>query len=190
MTRLSPLDINTADQPTRTTLKAIETKLGMLPNLLATMAHSPATLNGYLALSNTLAQGSLTARQRELIAIAVAQENGCEYCLSAHAAAASSLGIDAAAIARARAGFSEDALDSAMLAFAVAVVKENGVLNDQQIEAARQQGLSNGRILEVVTNVALNILTNYINLIADTEIDFPQLSLWDADPDAALTAAS
>ena len=76
MARLSPLDINTADQPTRTTLKAIETKLGMLPNLLATMAHSPATLNGYLALSNTLAQGSLTARQRELIAIAVAQENG------------------------------------------------------------------------------------------------------------------
>ncbi|HCB39492.1 MAG TPA: alkylhydroperoxidase, partial [Gammaproteobacteria bacterium] len=83
MTRIQPVLLDNADAKTAATLKAVQAKLGVLPNMFTTLAHAPAVLTGYLQLSESLSQGCLNARQREMIAIAVAQENHCEYCLSA-----------------------------------------------------------------------------------------------------------
>ena len=64
-------------------LDAVEKQLGVVPNLFRLVALSPAALQGFLGLNGALGK-ALDVRTRERIAIAVAQVNGCDYCLSAH----------------------------------------------------------------------------------------------------------
>lgn len=177
MPRIAPVDPRTTDAATEATLKAVKTKLGMLPNLFTTFAQSPAALTGYLQLAENLNRGYLNARQRELIAIAVAQENACEYCLSAHAAIGKGVGLSDADIDKARHGGATDALDDVITDFAVQVVRSRATISDNALSAARQAGLNDSLIVEIIAHVALNTLTNYVNRIAGTEIDFPLLSL-------------
>ena len=102
MSRILPVELNKTDPTTAKTLDAVKEKLGMLPNIFTTFALSPASLNGYLELSGALAGGALTDKQRELISITVAQENACEYCLSAHAAIGKGVGLGDIEIENAR----------------------------------------------------------------------------------------
>ena len=102
MNRIDPLDPESATGDARTLLEAVEKKLGMVPNLTRGLAHSPAALDGYLSLMGALAKGALTPRQREQIALAVAEANQCDYCLSAHSAIGGRLGLDEAEIGRNR----------------------------------------------------------------------------------------
>jgi AhpD family alkylhydroperoxidase len=104
MPRINPVDPESSDAKTAATLQAVEKKLGILPNIFTTFAQSPAALNSYVRLGESLAGGRLTARQRERIALAVAQENACQYCLSAHAAIGQGAGLSRDDIARARSG--------------------------------------------------------------------------------------
>ena len=92
MPRINPVDLDKTDPETADALAAVKAKLGVLPNLFTTFARSPAALKGYLQFSDAVAGGRLTSKQRELIAIAVAQENSCGYCLSAHAAIGKAVG--------------------------------------------------------------------------------------------------
>lgn len=177
MTRIAPIGRDAADTRTATTLRAVEAKLGMLPNMFATFAHAPSALNGYLQLAESVAGGRLSAAQREQLAIAVADANRCEYCLSAHAALGRGAGLDDTAISLAREGRAHDARDGAILKLALAINHNRGEISDAQIVAAREAGLDDGLIVEIVANVALNVLTNYLNRVAGTEIDFPRLAL-------------
>lgn len=177
MPRIQPVAPEATDPRTAAKLKAVEAKLGTLPNLFTTLARAPAALNGYLQLSESLAGGRLSPRQRELIAIAVAQENACEYCLSAHAAIGRGVGLKDADIARAREGTAADAVEQALTGFALEVVRSRGTIDDVTLAAAREAGLDDGLILEVIAHVALNTLTNYVNRVAGTEVDFPRLAL-------------
>ena len=180
MTRITPIAAGGTDPKTAATLAAVQRKLGRLPNLVTTLARAPAALGGYLQLSQALAAGKLTARQRELLAVAVAEANACEYCLSAHAAIGRGVGLTEQDIERARHGEAGDRIDAAMLAFALDVVRSRGGVSDEELAAARAGGLDDPRILEVVAHVALNLLTNYVNRVAGTEVDFPLRSLRDA----------
>ena len=176
MVRINPLKLDQADSETTKTLEELKAKLGMLPNLFTTLAHSPSALNSYLQLSNILAGGRLTAKQRELISLAVAQTNRCEYCLSAHAALGQLAGLDDEAIANARRGSANNAFDKDIISFAQKVVVAQGDVSDADLEIIRKVGDA-GLIMEIVANVSLNILSNYVNLVAKTEIDFPKLDL-------------
>jgi uncharacterized peroxidase-related enzyme len=177
MTRIAPLATEHTDAKTAATLDAVRKKLGRLPNLLATLAHAPAALSGYLQLSETLANGRLTARQRELIAIAVAEVNACEYCLSAHAAIGKGVGLSARDVDQARAGGATDPTEAALIAFSLAVVRARGDVSAAELAAVRAAGVDDGGIIEVVAHVALNVLTNYANRVAGTEVDFPRVAL-------------
>ncbi len=88
MSRIAPVVSSNVDPKVAATLNQVKASLGMVPNLFATLANSPAALDGYLSLSKTLSHGRLSARQREIVALTVAQENECRYCLSAHTALA------------------------------------------------------------------------------------------------------
>ena len=176
MPRISPVDIHNTDHNTAETLAAVKRKLGVLPNLLTTLAQSPAALNGYLQLSEAVAGGRLNAQQRELIAIAVAQENACEYCLSAHAAIGKGAGLDPQAISLARSGHSDNIINEAILGFALRVVRTQGGVTDDDLRAIRAS-CNDEMIIEIVINVVLNILTNYVNRVAGTDIDFPRVDL-------------
>lgn len=177
MTQIAPLTIETADAPTAATLKAVKAKVGMVPNLLATLAHAPAALNGYLGLSETLGAGRLNATQREIVALAVGQANRCQYCLSAHTLMGKGAGLSPDDIAAARAGRATKPLDDAIASFARALVEQRGVVSADALANYRHAGLDDGLILEVIAHVALNTLTNYTNHVAETTVDFPVVTV-------------
>ncbi|WP_275097970.1 carboxymuconolactone decarboxylase family protein [Sedimenticola hydrogenitrophicus] len=177
MSRITPIPVEQTDAATAATLRAVQAKLGALPNMFTTFAHAPAALQGYLQLSEALAGGRLSARQRELVAIAVAQENGCEYCLSAHAALGKGAGLQEPAIRQAREGQAEDPLDAAILKLVLTITRNRGGISDGDLAAARATGLDDALVVEVISNIALNVMTNYLNRVAGTEVDFPRVTL-------------
>ena len=172
MSRIQPVRPETASK-TAELLDGVKKKLGMVPNLVSTMAHSPAVANAYLGFSQALAGGSLPARLREQIALTVGQANECDYCLAAHCTLGKMAGLSAADVESARRGTAEDDKSRVALAFARKLVSDRGRVTDANVELVRQAGFSDGDINEIVANVALNLFTNYFNHVAGTEIDFP-----------------
>ncbi|EMB50017.1 Uncharacterized protein conserved in bacteria [Vibrio mimicus] len=175
MSRITP--VSNPQGEAAATLNAIKQKIGMVPNLYATVAHSSTVLNAYLAFSEALNQGRLTAKQRELIALAVGQANACQYCLSAHTMISRSTGLSDEQIITARLGSAENALDNALVKLAVSLVKQRGVITDEQLSEARTQGVDEGLVFEVLAQVSANTFTNYANHVAGTDIDFPKVNV-------------
>ena len=173
MPRIQAIDPAQAHGRARELLDGVQKKLGITPNLMRTMANQPAVLDAYLRFGDALGQGGFDARAREAIALATAGANACDYCASAHSAISRSLKVEPAEIEARLAGRSADPKLQAALSFARAVVAKRGLVTDADLAAARQAGHGDGAIVEIVANVALNILTNYINHVARTEIDFP-----------------
>ncbi|MEU4680451.1 carboxymuconolactone decarboxylase family protein [Micromonospora sp. NPDC023737] len=150
----------------------VQKQMGGTPNMTKAMANSPAVLRAYLDLSRTL-RPTLNAKTRELIALAIAQSNSCEYCLSAHSYGAEhALHLSTDEIAQARKGGASDAKTDAILTFALAVNQKRGAA-EEDVAAARAAGLTDKEIAEVVAHVALNVFTNFFNNTNDTDVDFP-----------------
>lgn len=173
MKRLQAISIDQATGKAKDLLAGVKAELGRAPNLMRVMANSPAVLDAYLRFGGALKSGQLSAKDRERIALAVGEANSCEYCLSAHSAIGKSVGLTPDQIACARRAQEEDSKTEALLRFARAIVDRRGEVSDQDFQAVRSAGWSDGEIAEIVANVALNIFTNYINHVAGTEIDFP-----------------
>ncbi|WP_299394058.1 carboxymuconolactone decarboxylase family protein [Pelagibius sp.] len=176
MARIAAVDPAAAEGKTKTLFDAVEKKLGVVPNLLRTLGASPAALEAYLGFSQALGGAGLDAKTRESIALTVAGVNGCDYCASAHTAIGGSLGIGAEELADNLAGRSGDARLAAALDFAAAVTRKRGLVSDEDLAALKQAGHDDAAAVEIVVTVALNLLTNYVNHVAETEIDFPEVS--------------
>jgi uncharacterized peroxidase-related enzyme len=175
MTRLTtPATVADAPAASQPFLNAVNKQLGVVPNLFRLVASSPAALEGYLGMSSALAKGALPAATRERIALAVAQINGCDYCLSAHTYLGANLAhLDAAEILANRRGGSNDPKADAAVRFAAKVAHTRGQVSDDDVRAAKLAGYDDAQVIEIVQHVALNTWTNYINNVAKTEIDFP-----------------
>ena len=176
MSRIAPVVSSNVDSKVASTLSQVKASLGMVPNLFATMANSPVALDGYLSLSKVLTRGRLTARQREIISLAVGQENECRYCLSAHTVRAKNAGVSEVEVLKARGGDGEEPFERALASLAKAIV-QRGHVADKDIESARKTGIDDGLVMEVVANVVANTFTNYVNEVAGTEIDFPAVEV-------------
>jgi uncharacterized peroxidase-related enzyme len=186
MSRLSIPTVDHAPAAAQTLLAAVHRQLGVVPNLMKLVAHSPAVLEGYLSLNGALAKGKLDVALRERIALAVAEYNGCDYCLSAH----SYLGRNVARLGQyeidaARDGQSSDPRAAAALRFARQVAQSRGHVGDADLAAVRAAGFDEAGVIEIVANVAVNVLTNYINSVAETDIDFPAVHARSAEALAA-----
>jgi len=179
MTRIhTPASIDAAPEASRSLLAAVGKQLGSVPNLFRMVSNSPAALEGYLGLSGALAKGSLPAATRERIALAIAEANGCEYCLSAHTYLGKHVAkLSDAEIAANRSGASEDAAADAAVRFARQVLDQRGRVGDAEVQAVREAGYTDGQIVEIVQHVALNVWTNYVNNVAQTVVDFPVVTL-------------
>ena len=175
MTRLpTPASIESSPVAAQPLLQAVKKQLGVVPNLFRLVGNSPAALEGYLGLNGALAKGALEAPTRERIALAVAEINGCNYCLSAHTYLGKNLAkLSDAEIAANRDGGSTDPKADAAVRFAVKLVNTRGHVSDADIQAVKEGGYTDAQIIEIVLHVALNTLTNYVNEVAKTEIDFP-----------------
>ncbi len=170
----TPATIADAPEKSRPLLEAVNKQLGLVPNMFRLIATSPQALEGYLGLSGALGHGALPAATRERIALAVAEVNGCNYCLSAHAYLGRNLAhLDDAEIAANRNGASNDPKADAAVHFAVAVTRTRGHVAEGDLAAVRQAGYSDAQMIEIVQHVALNTWTNYFNEVFGTDIDFP-----------------
>ena len=177
MTRIKPITPDNATGRTAELFSGITAQLGMVPNLHQTMANSLPLLEGYIGLSGALGKGMLGLKTATLIALAVAEANACDYCLSAHTYIGANMAkMDAAVMADGRQGHAEDRKTGAILKLAKTLVAKRGRLSDADVSAASEAGVTDAEIGEVVGHVALNTLTNYFNNTAGTEIDFPVVS--------------
>lgn len=175
MSRIAiPADIDAAPAASRPLLQTVKKMFGVVPNLFRLVSTSPAALEGYLSLLGALRKGSLEAPTRARIALAVAEVNGCSYCLSAHSYLGKNLSkLDDAEMTANRQGRSKDPKADAAVRFAVKVTRQRGRLSPAEIQALKSAGYDDAQLIEIVQHVALNVWTNYLNLIAETEVDFP-----------------
>lgn len=177
MSRLhTPASIEASPAAARPLLEAVQKQLGSVPNLFRVVANAPAALEGYLSLSGALGKGKLDAKTRERIALAVAEVNACGYCLAAHSYLGTHLAkLDAAEITANRHGSSNDPKADAAVRFAAAIVRARGHVSDTELNAVKLAGYDDAEVIEIVLHVALNTLTNYVNSVAATDIDFPEV---------------
>ncbi|CAM1341539.1 carboxymuconolactone decarboxylase family protein [Tenacibaculum amylolyticum] len=174
-TRIQTLNPDTTTGKSKELFDAVQQKLGFIPNLIKVFGNSPATLQSYLTLGELTGSGNFSNKFREQLALAIAEENNCNYCLSAHTAIGKMNGLTEEQTEENRQGRSSDAKVEAGLAFAQSVTRNRGQVSTEEIEAAKAAGYSDSDILEIVLNVVSNTLTNYVNHIAETEIDFPKV---------------
>lgn len=172
MPRIQAIQPNEIDARTQPLLDQVQRSLGLVPNMMKTMARSRATLSGYLELNRALS-GALDAKLREQIALAVAGANGCSYCASAHTALGSLAGLTPDELESSLQGRSEDPRTEAALRFARRVLETRGDIEDADLAAVYAAGFGVSEAVEIVAHVALNVFTNYLNNVADTAIDFP-----------------
>jgi uncharacterized peroxidase-related enzyme len=171
-----PATLDAAPEASRPTLEAIKKQIGALPNVFRMMSTSPAVLEAYAALNGALGKGKLDKKIRERIALAIAQKNGCDYCLAAHTYTGihvTKLSLEE--IAAARAGGSADARADAAVKFAVRVAEARGGVSEQEVEGLKAAGFDDGELLEIVAHVAANTFTNYMNEVFETDVDFPKV---------------
>ncbi|MNR88119.1 Alkyl hydroperoxide reductase AhpD [compost metagenome] len=177
MTRIKTIDSSNANTEQTELLNAIQGQLGMVPNFLKIFANSPVALRAFLGLHGIANGGSLDALTRERIALALAQQNGCEYCVSAHSAIGRKTGLSTDEIAAARAGTSEDAQAAVAVKFARSLMEKKGEIGTLELVEVRSAGYSDADIVEIITHVGMNFLTNVLGKASQVEIDFPKVSL-------------
>ncbi len=177
MSRINVVTHEAADAEQSELLDAIQSKLGMVPNFLGILAQSPDALKAFLGLHGITESGRLDPQTGERIALAVAQGNSCEYCVSAHTAIGRKAGLTGAEIEANRAGTSQDAKAAAAVIFATALNEHLGEVTQAEFDTVREAGYSDAEIVEIITHVGMNILTNLIGKATRVEIDFPKVSL-------------
>jgi uncharacterized peroxidase-related enzyme len=174
VSRFKAIPPESATGRSRDLLDAVNVQLGMVPNMMRAMANAPAVLEGYLKLSGSLSQGTLSARTREQLALAISQANQCDYCVAAHSAIGRTVGLTTEQIHDSRLGTAVDSKTDVLIRFARKLVDTRGRVTARDIEGVHQAGFDDGVLAEVVAQVALTIFTNYFNHVAQTDIDFPQ----------------
>lgn len=175
MQRIRPIEPSRATGTAKQLLEAVNDEFGMVPNLARTLANSPAALQGYLALGESLEGGSLPAKLREQIALTVSQANGCGYCVAAHCAIGKSVGLSDGELMDARHSSSPDSKSDVVLRFAKQLVENRGRVTDEELDRVRRAGYGDGEIAEIVALVAWKTFANYFNQVAGTDIDFPDV---------------
>jgi len=177
MPRIHPVQIDQAQPKAKAMLEGIHKSLGMTPNMLATIAHSPAALKAYTGFGQAMSTATLDASLREQISVGLAGERECGYCASAHTLLGQGAGVAPDELGLNLHGESGDPRVQAALRFTLAVASKQGWVSDEDYAAIRQAGFSEGEVIEIIAMVAINTFSNYLNHIAQTEIDFPEVAL-------------
>ena len=162
-------DAPVASQPL---LEKLGKSLGFVPNLFATIAESPAALEGTLALDASLEKGSLTKIERQLVKIAVSTENGCTYCVAAHSTIAGMLRArpELVTAVRTSAPLPDQKLD-ALVRFTRAVAARKGFVGDNGLAEFLGAGYTKAQVLEVVGLVGVKTLENYAHALTNAPLD-------------------
>jgi uncharacterized peroxidase-related enzyme len=175
MSRLYTQAVSEATGHAAQLFTAIKGAVGMVPNAYAAVgSNSPVALEAALTLDGALRKSSLSAKDIEVIKLAVSQDAQCDYCLAAHSLFAKKSGLSAEAIHGARHGTSTgDARNDALSAFAHTLVTSNGTVSQAVVDAVKAAGVSDAQITDTLLAIASITFTNLFNRVNDTPVDFP-----------------
>ena len=185
MQRINSVNPEVAEGRTKQLFDAVEQSLGVIPNTAKVMANSSAVLDSFLGFSNAMSHAKIGAKLHNQVKLTTSETNSCDYCTSILTAVAPSAGLSADEILAGRTGKSEDRRTKAALAFANDVLESRGKVGDPQLAAVRDAGFEDAEIVEIVASVVLGCFTNFLNNVADTDLDIPQ-----ADPVAPSSTSS
>jgi uncharacterized peroxidase-related enzyme len=174
--RIPPLDPKSATGKTKQIFDDMQASFGFAPNLFRVLASAPAALEAYVNFSAALHAGTLDTKVQEQIGLAVAESNLCDYCLAAHVILGRKAGLTEDEIADAIRAKAANAKTDAIMKLARGIIVERGEISDLELERARAAGLTDGEIVEVIANVVLNIFMNYLDHVARTVVDFPDIN--------------
>ena len=165
--------IDTAPEGSKPLLEKAAANYGFTPNLLATMAESPAALETYMTLSQTMStKTAFSPTELQVVLLGASFENSCTYCIAAHSTISQGSGVPGDVIDSLRSGGAiADPKLNALVNFTRAVVQQRGVLDDATTQAFLDAGYSNQHILEVILGIAMKTLSNFTNHAAHTPVD-------------------
>ena len=173
MQRIPAVDLDAAPAESKPVLEQVKANFGVVPNIFASVANSPAALKALVGMFGALEEGALAGKAQEAIALRVAEFHRCAYCTAAHTAKARMIGATDKETIAFRRGEVEDPRIQGLLNLATAMVEKRGHVSDGEVQAARDAGLSDGDMLEALATVMVNIYTNYVNALVQTAVDFP-----------------
>ncbi len=174
MQRLNSVHPDTATGRSQELLNTVQDAFGTVPNTAQVMANSPAVLQSFLAFSEAMGQVSIGEKLHNQVKLTTSQTNSCDYCTSLLTAVAPSAGLTADDILAGRTVSAEDQRTDAALKFAHAVLETRGKVTDPQLKAVREAGFDDAQIVEITASVVLGCFTNFLNNVAETELDFPK----------------
>ena len=174
MQRLNSVNPEHAEGRTAELLDTVRQTFGVIPNTARVMANSPAVLDSFLSFSTAMGAAKIGEKLHNQVKLATSETNACDYCTSILSAVAPDAGLSADDILAGRTGNSDDRRTKAALAFANDVLENRGKVSDQQLAAARDAGFGDEEIVELVASVVLGCFTNFLNNVADTDLDIPK----------------
>lgn len=174
MQRLNSVNPQVAQGRTRELLDAVDRAFGMVPNAVRVMANSPAVLESFLAFSSAMGRLQIGGKLHNQVKLTTSESNACSYCTSIISAVAPKEGLTADDILAGRTANSEDRRAKAALTFAYDVLESRGKVSNQQLADVRAAGFGDTEIVEIVASVVLGCFTNFLNNVADTELDIPR----------------
>ncbi|UJJ60234.1 carboxymuconolactone decarboxylase family protein [Rhodanobacter denitrificans] len=177
MPRVTLIDPNNTTSERQSLLAQIHGAFGATPNMFKAVANSTAALKSMWSAFSALGTGVIPAKLGEQIAVAVANRNACEYCLSAHTMLGRKAGASAEEMSAAQGGNSDDPKAAAALRFALRLVDARGQVSEADVRDVRDAGFNDAEVVEIVAHVALNLFTNYVNVAFAVPVDFPAVTL-------------
>lgn len=166
--------IENADPISSGILQGTKDAMGMIPNMYSTMANNPALLDAYSHSYKSFRTNSgFTSQEQEVVFLAVAFENNCEYCMAAHSFVAdkmSNVPTEVTDAIRDDAGVPDTKL-SALSKFAKQVVSTRGLPSSEDVNRFLEAGYTQENILGVIAGVGVKTMSNYFNHIFNTPVD-------------------
>lgn len=165
-------EIETAPEASKPILEAAKEGFGMVPNLHKALAAAPAALEGYATLWNVFDKSSFTPVERQIVYLTSNYENECRYCMAGHSVLAKGAGVPADAIEAIREGAPiADAKLQALRAFTAKVVVNRGWVSQDDVQTFLDAGYDRANVFEVILGVAVKVISNYANHVAETPLD-------------------
>ena len=175
MSRLHTVPADQATGRAADLFSSIKGAIGMVPNAYATIgSNSPVALEAALNLDGALRNTSLSAKQIEVIKLAVSAAAGCDYCLAAHSLMGKRAGLTRDAINALRtAAPTDDVAIDALAQFVRHLVRSAGTVPAEVLAAVKQAGYDDAQVVDTLLAVTSITFTNLVNRVNDTVVDFP-----------------
>lgn len=164
--------VESAPEGSKPLLEGSQKAFGFIPNLHRVMAESPQHLEAYQSLTRMFSESSLTDEERNVVWLTINVEHNCHYCVPGHTGIAKSQGV------------SDDIIDAlrearplpvekleALRQFTLKVVRQRGVVSDEDVEAFFAFGYDQRTVLDILVGTAHKVMSNYVNHFAGTPVD-------------------